>query len=174
MKEAKSQATVETYHAYVWQTGLIEIGRRCPEGAICIASGGRAALRSAINRRARLSYKGKPLVPGIPEAATPQGAIEALRDFSTQIKGILAGKTAFRVLTPGFNRLQTAMSAPAGHRPRSIRSVTRAAESALREQNDRPRTWKANSSDRDHSGSECSASRSASPHRPQRTAKQKA
>lgn len=80
---------------YCWSSGLIEIGRKTPEGAIFIAEGKRQPLEQAVSRRARLSYTGQPLVPGVPEADTWQQKAEALNRFTAAVYSILLkGKEA--------------------------------------------------------------------------------
>lgn len=81
--------------AYCWASGLIEFGRKLPDGALPIASGPAKPLRDFIEVRARHGYRtklvdGRPtkipgtetlLVPGIPEAADQSAAGDALFAF---------------------------------------------------------------------------------------------
>jgi hypothetical protein len=58
-------------YAYCWASGLIQFGRKVPEGAIAIASGPAEPLRDAITTYARHgkgASTGCLLVPGVPEA----------------------------------------------------------------------------------------------------------
>lgn len=67
--------------AYAWATGLIEFGahsRGIPRGALPLAKGNPAKLREIVCVRARRSYAGEPLVPGVPEAKTDKAAVDAL------------------------------------------------------------------------------------------------
>lgn len=66
-------------HAYCFASGEIQFGRKVAEGAILIASGPAATLRSAIAPAARLAYDNETLlVPGVPEAADQKAAGVAL------------------------------------------------------------------------------------------------
>lgn len=67
--------------AWVWRSGLIEMGDVCPEGAIPIITGDLKAVGELIFVHARLSYTNEPLVPGIPEAADSREAFKALQKF---------------------------------------------------------------------------------------------
>lgn len=70
--------------AWCWQTGRIEIGEAAPEGAIAFAAGPRRALEEEISGAARHGQgksKGLLLVPGVPEAETPDAALDALIAF---------------------------------------------------------------------------------------------
>jgi hypothetical protein len=82
-------------HAYCYASGLIEFGRKVPDGALPFASGPAKALRSFVEPLARHGYKtrrvrGRPtkipgtdclLVPGIPEAPDQDKALDALHAF---------------------------------------------------------------------------------------------
>lgn len=67
--------------AFCWASGLIQFGRKLPDGAIEVARGESKALRDAIDVRARHG-KGKSagmlLVPGVPEAKDQVEAGNAL------------------------------------------------------------------------------------------------
>lgn len=81
--------------AYCWASGLIEFGRKLPDGALPIASGPSKVLREFVDTRARHGYRthlvnGRPtkipgtetlLVPGIPEAPDQAAAGDALFAF---------------------------------------------------------------------------------------------
>lgn len=85
--------------AYCWSSGLIEIGRRLPDGALPIASGREQPLRAFIKVQARHGYKtrtvkGRPikipgseilLVPGVPEAPNQIAAGDALHAWCSRI-----------------------------------------------------------------------------------------
>ena len=82
-----------TITAYCWRNGQIQFGRTVPEGAIAIISGNQRKVRDKIDACARWSYPSKrgagdsvPLVPGIPEASSPEAALDALHRFTTWIK----------------------------------------------------------------------------------------
>lgn len=73
--------------AYCWASGLIEIGDKAPEasadgsGAIVIANGPKSSLYGVLEVLARLgrgASVGKLLVPGVPEAETPEEKADAL------------------------------------------------------------------------------------------------
>ena len=81
--------------AYCYASGLIQFGRKTPDGALAIAAGPAKPLRELIDARARHGYrtrkvKGRPtkipgtdhlLVPGIPEAPDQDIAGDALAAF---------------------------------------------------------------------------------------------
>lgn len=85
--------------AYCWASGLIEFGRSIPDGALPIARGPAKALRDFIDGHARHGYRteiidGRPtrvpgteclLVPGVPEAANGNAAVDALAAFRAWI-----------------------------------------------------------------------------------------
>lgn len=67
--------------AWCWASGLIEIGAAVPRGAILIARGPLSSLKPLVSgraRRGRGESAGKLLVPGVPEAASQQEAVDAL------------------------------------------------------------------------------------------------
>ena len=68
--------------AICWASGQIEFidrGARLPKGAIAICSGNSIEeCRDKISSVARLGYHGDFLVPGVPEATSPDAAYEAL------------------------------------------------------------------------------------------------
>jgi hypothetical protein len=75
------------WYAWCWATGLIELGSQRPQdradgaGAIAFASGPMRALQQEIGTLARHGQgksSGKFLVPGVPEARTPDEAVDAL------------------------------------------------------------------------------------------------
>jgi len=69
--------------AYCWASGLIEFGRKVPEGAIQISKGTGRKWKERIQVRARLAYDGKSyLVPGIPEGEDNKAKVEALARFA--------------------------------------------------------------------------------------------
>lgn len=66
----------EPVHAWAWQSGLIEIGREVPEGALSFATGMDAPLRQRLDVLARHGQgksEGQLLVPGVPEAENKFG-----------------------------------------------------------------------------------------------------
>lgn len=68
--------------AICWASGLIEFlddGQRLPKGAIVICGGNSVEeLREKVDTLARHGYDGSLLVPGVPEADTPDAALDAL------------------------------------------------------------------------------------------------
>lgn len=79
-----------THRIWAWRDGVIECGaRRTPAGAIKLFTlhDARAAAVAArvIGVQARHAYDGRTLlVPGIPEAANDDAALDALRAFATR------------------------------------------------------------------------------------------
>lgn len=73
--------------AWCWRTGLIEIGEELPPdseaggGAIELARGPWAALKAEMQVAARRSRCGQLLVPGVPEAADDDDAVDAVIGF---------------------------------------------------------------------------------------------
>lgn len=73
--------------AWCWRTGLIEIGLELPPdndsggGAIELARGPMAFLKAEIRVAARHSKSGALLVPGVPEAADGDEAVDAVISF---------------------------------------------------------------------------------------------
>jgi hypothetical protein len=58
-------------HAWCWQSGLIEIGRELPEGALMVATGRHRDLERILEvlaRHGKGKLKGTLLVPGVPES----------------------------------------------------------------------------------------------------------
>lgn len=80
----KSYYDMRPQVAWCWATGLIEVGYAMPadkadgSGAILIAKGPKSSLTAVLDGVVRLSYSGQRLVPGVPEAATPAAAVDAL------------------------------------------------------------------------------------------------
>lgn len=73
--------------AFCWQTGKIEFGRSVPDGALEIANAPAKKIRKVICATARHAYDGKTLlVPGVPEAADEDIAIDALIAYCNWIK----------------------------------------------------------------------------------------
>lgn len=78
--------------AYCYSSGLIDFGKRIPNGALIIARGPEKELRDFIEARARHGYRtrvinGRPtkvrgsetfLVPGVPEAPNQHAGLDAL------------------------------------------------------------------------------------------------
>lgn len=65
--------------AYCYASGHIKFGRVVPDGAIEMARGPAARLRSMIVPTSRIAYDGKTLlVPGVPEAPSGDVAVDAL------------------------------------------------------------------------------------------------
>lgn len=73
--------------AFSWANGLINFGRKLPEGALPIATGEAAKVRKVIEATARLSYDGKHwLVPGVPESGGGNAAVDALVAYALKVK----------------------------------------------------------------------------------------
>lgn len=71
----------EPVFAWAWQSGLIEFGRKVPEGALMFATGMDTTLRERVGTVARHGQgksDGKLLVPGVPEAETGFQKVDAL------------------------------------------------------------------------------------------------
>jgi len=82
---------MKTTTAYAWASGLIEFTtpkrrKTVPCGALPIITGPDKVARGVIECMARLSYKGKPLVPGVPEADNQTEACNALIAFARECK----------------------------------------------------------------------------------------
>lgn len=83
----KSYFDMSPQVAWCWATGLIEVGDAMPEdkadgsAAILIAKGPKSSLTAVLDGVARLSYSGQLLVPGVPEAANPDAALDALNTW---------------------------------------------------------------------------------------------
>lgn len=81
---ARSYFDLSPLVAWCWASGLIEFGEVVPVGAIKIAHGPKAYLKSEIKVRARHGRgesAGKLLVPGIPESNDQLTAGNALQSF---------------------------------------------------------------------------------------------
>lgn len=76
--------------AYAWRSGLIQFGRKVPDGALCIAEGPAKKLRPSVEAVARHAYDNETLlVPGIPEAKDDDEALDALFVFQSLVEGRL-------------------------------------------------------------------------------------
>lgn len=72
--------------AYTWRSGRIDFGRKTPEGALEIVSGPAKKIKDVISATSRLAYDGVTrLVPGIPEAANDDAALDALLAYQDWI-----------------------------------------------------------------------------------------
>jgi hypothetical protein len=85
--------------AYCYASGLIEFGRRCPDGALPIARGPAKPLQDFISAKARHGYKTEKrgnrrvriegtdclLVPGVPEAEHDMARLDAVIAFQLAI-----------------------------------------------------------------------------------------
>lgn len=71
-----------TYRAFAWRSGIIEFGRRVPNGALPVDHGTERSVRRRVEPLARHAYqKGVLLVPGVPEAQSDEEAFEAWQRF---------------------------------------------------------------------------------------------
>lgn len=66
------------YVAYCWRGGRIAVGTRCPEHALPLFRGSKHHLYKVIRGTARRGLGGISLVPGVPEAATDNDAVDAV------------------------------------------------------------------------------------------------
>lgn len=88
--------------AYAWATGRIEFGRTLPDGAIAIGEGPAKMLRERVNVLARHGYEnGVLIVPGVPEAANSNAAVDALIKFS---KWLARSMNRLNITAEEFNR----------------------------------------------------------------------
>lgn len=82
--------------AWCFQSGQIDIGDALPDGALPICIGRDEPVRRAIGGLARLAHDNQTLlVPGCPEAATPEAAYDAFVRFRAAI-GRRLGAAAIR------------------------------------------------------------------------------
>lgn len=75
------QLTAKEYFAWCWQSGLIDVGPKAPEGAIVFAKGMERPLVEVINVYARHGMGAAAdqlLVPGVPEAEEGDPKVDAL------------------------------------------------------------------------------------------------
>lgn len=73
--------------AYARASGLIEFGKSCPDGALPVLVGDSKKVRSAVIALARHSRTNDDLlVPGVPEAADQDAAVQALSTFAKMLK----------------------------------------------------------------------------------------
>ncbi len=81
---------------YVWRSGLVEIGAKTPDDAVCVATGTKKQLESYfVYCRQMKDGSGKYIVNDIPEAKTSLEAEQALDRFHHIICNKIAGKKAF-------------------------------------------------------------------------------
>lgn len=79
---------------YCWRSGLIEFGKKIPNGAIEICYGPEKKLKRIVSVCARHSRYGKSLiVPGIPEAESGRKALQALDFFKKMISRRIGDET---------------------------------------------------------------------------------
>lgn len=67
--------------AYCYPSGLVELGRTTPEGAIEIAQGPSKPMRELMERSLRHGHHDNLLLPGMPEAANEKDKLEALEQY---------------------------------------------------------------------------------------------
>lgn len=80
--------------AYAWRSGRIDFGRKAPEGALPIAKGPAKKIKRIISATARHAYDGVTLlVPGVPEAANDDAALDALIVFRNWIAPRISKET---------------------------------------------------------------------------------
>lgn len=71
-----------TYRAFAWRSGIIEFGRRIPNGALPVDHGTERSVHRRVEPLARHAYDGKTLlVPGVPEAVSDAEAFDAWQRF---------------------------------------------------------------------------------------------
>lgn len=74
-------------YAFCWSSGVINIAKEIPEGAIKIFKGTKRNLKDLIIGTARLAYGNETwLIPGIPESNTSDEALDALAKWLDWIK----------------------------------------------------------------------------------------
>ena len=70
-------------HAYAWASGLIEFGKYVPGDALELLAGDAEMVKYRIRAFARLADENESwLVPGVPEANTPEQKMHAMRHFA--------------------------------------------------------------------------------------------
>ncbi|HEU6436108.1 MAG TPA: host nuclease inhibitor protein [Nitratidesulfovibrio sp.] len=80
------------YVAYCMRSGRIRVGKRCPKNALPLFRGSAYRLRKLVCATSRHSYDGKRfLVPGVPEAASSNDAVDAVIDYQDWV---LSGERA--------------------------------------------------------------------------------
>lgn len=80
---------------YCWRSGKIQVGKGCPKNALPLFRGSEYRLRKLVSATSRHSYDGKRfLVPGVPEAATANDAVDAVIDYRDWVLGTLAKTSA--------------------------------------------------------------------------------
>ncbi|GFM37965.1 host nuclease inhibitor protein [Desulfovibrio psychrotolerans] len=78
--------------ACVWANGKIDVLPALPQGALPLAAGPRYRLRRLVNSRARLAYDGRThLCPGVPEGATGEAKLNAVRAFGKELQEAIQG-----------------------------------------------------------------------------------
>ncbi len=74
--------------AYCTRNGRIRVGKRCPQNALPLCRGSEYDLRKLVKMTARRSkVGGYYLVPGVPEAATDNDAVEAVIAYRDGVLG---------------------------------------------------------------------------------------
>lgn len=76
----------KTLKAFCWRTGLLQTGNEVPEGALELASAPESVLTNVLLAECRHGYNDELLVPGIPEAASSDNAVDAAIDFSQRLQ----------------------------------------------------------------------------------------
>lgn len=83
------------YVAYCMRSGRIRVGKRCPQNALPLFRGSEYRLRKLVCATSRHSYDGKRfLVPGVPEAASSNDAVDAVIDYRDWVLGSLPNTSA--------------------------------------------------------------------------------
>lgn len=73
--------------AFCWRSGLIQFGRRVPDGALLIAAGPRKIVRDIVEVNATLGYDNKTLRAGnVASANDDEAAYQALVEFRDRIE----------------------------------------------------------------------------------------
>lgn len=72
--------------AFCWGSGLLQVARDVPEGALHLATGPDEIMLEAISGTARLGYDNQTwIVPGVPEANSTDAALDAVFDFQNHL-----------------------------------------------------------------------------------------
>jgi hypothetical protein len=82
----------KTLTAFCWRSGLLQVAREAPEGALVLATAPDKVMTDAISKTARLAYDGESwLVPGVPEAGEDSdAAVDAVIDYQRHLNKRLA------------------------------------------------------------------------------------
>lgn len=82
--------------AFCWRSGLLQLAREVPEGALELAEAPDQIMTDAVHGTARLAYDGATwLVPGVPEAKDDSNvALDAVFDYQKRLKDSISFRLA--------------------------------------------------------------------------------